>query len=185
VLASSSPRRRELLAEFGYRFETVVADVVEVAPPHLSVAETTLFNAKAKASAVARLRPESVTVGADTLVALAGEPLGKPRDADDAFAMLTRLSGQEHEVFSGVWITHAASGRARGFIEVARVCFRKLEPSEIREYMQRIHVLDKAGAYAAQEDPMHIIRSISGSRTNVIGLPMEALAQALDAGWNA
>ncbi len=156
-----------------------MAEVSEIAPPHLTVAEMTLFNAKLKAEAVAISRPNEIVLGADTLVAVDGQPVGKPRDEKQAFAMLSCLSGRTHEVYSGVWLTRAARRQSRGFIEVSQVRFRQLTPAEIREYMRRIHVLDKAGAYAAQEDPMRIIAEIRGSRTNVIGLPMKGLARAL------
>ena len=170
-----------MLTEYGYRFETVVANARERVPPHLTVGETTLCNAKAKATAVAALHPDAVVLGADTLVAVDGEPLGKPRNMQSAIKMLERLSGRTHEVYSGVWLMRAARGQSGGFVEISRVRFRPLTSAEIREYTSRIHVLDKAGAYAAQEDPMQIIADIRGSRTNVIGLPMEALGKALKA----
>ncbi len=179
VLASGSPRRRELLAQLGYDFKVLVADVSEKTPTHLTVAETTLLNARLKAVAVARLRRDAIVIGADTLVALDGEPLGKPRDLDDAFAMLSRLNGRTHEVFTGVWIECGARNFARGLVEVSRVHFRNLSAVEIRKYLTLVQPLDKAGAYAAQEDPIGLIAKIDGSRTNVIGLPMEALDAAL------
>jgi nucleoside triphosphate pyrophosphatase len=179
VLASASPRRRELLRAHGYRVDVHPAGVEEIMPDHFTVGEATLFNAKRKASAIARHRPESVVLGADTLVALEGHTLGKPRNLAEAVEMLTRLSGRTHEVFSGVWLLRAASGQTRGFVEVSRVRFRKLTPAEIERYIEIIDPLDKAGAYAAQEDEMGIIEGIEGSRSNVIGLPMETLAEAL------
>lgn len=177
VLASASPRRRALLTEFGYRFETVVAKIEEVVPAHLTVAETTLFNAKIKAEAVARHCPAALVLAADTLVALDGAALGKPADLAEACRMLTRLSGRTHEVFSGVWLKKAHY--TRGFIVVSRVRFRPLSAAEIDAYLASIQPLDKAGAYAAQDDAQHIIAEITGSRTNVIGLPMEKLAEVL------
>ena len=179
VLASASPRRRDLLREFGCEVRIRPADVEELMPAHLTVGEITLFNAKRKALAIARLEPESLVVAADTLVAIGGRILGKPRDLDEAFAMLSMLSGKTHEVFSGVWMVSAAARKIYGFIEVSKVRFRRIAPDEIREYMKRIGPLDKAGAYAAQENEMDVIASIEGSRTNVVGLPMETLGQAL------
>ena len=180
ILASTSPRRRDLLTEAGYRFEVIPADVNEITPVHFTVSETVLFNAKVKAEEVAQRRSDALVIGADTLVALEGNALGKPRDLCEAFEMLSQLSGREHEVFSGVWLACLAGKQlSLGFVEVSRVRFRKLSAKEIREYMTRINPLDKAGAYAAQEDPMGIIAGIEGSRTNVIGLPMEALSAAL------
>lgn len=180
VLASASPRRSHLMAEYGYDFSIQPADVEEVSPPHLTVAEITLFNAKRKALAIAEINRDATVIGVDTLVALDGATLGKPRDMDEAFDMLTRLSGRIHEVYSGVWIVHMDSNTNRIFVEVSRVKFRALNEQEIHRYMARIHPLDKAGAYAAQDDgPDGVIEQIEGSRTNVVGLPMDALARAL------
>jgi len=183
LLASSSPRRRQLLAEHGYSFTVEPAQVEEVAPPYLTVGEMTLFNAKLKALDVARRHPGALVIGVDTLVAFEGEALGKPRDLADAFAMLARLNGRVHEVYSGVWAVSLAGGFSRSAIEVSRVKFRALDEPEIRRYMARIEPLDKAGAYAAQdESPESIVEWIDGSRTNVVGLPMEAL-EAMLCGW--
>jgi septum formation protein len=179
ILASSSPRRRELLAERGYRFEIVAAPVEETLPAHLTVREAVLLNARRKGSAVARLHPAACVVAADTLVALEGQPLGKPASLDAARAMLAALSGRTHQVFSGVWIEQRAAGGLAAFIEVSHVRFRALAAAEIEEYIRLVHVMDKAGAYAAQEDPMGLIAEIEGSRTNVIGLPMERLVPML------
>jgi len=181
ILASTSPRRRELMAEAGWKFQVTPAEVNEVAPAHLTVGEIVLWNAKMKAGDVARRIDHAVVIGADTLVALEGEALGKPRDLDDAFAMLRRLSGRTHEVYSGVWITRVPDGKTRSFVEISRVRFRELSDAEIRESMLLANPLDKAGAYAAQHDPLGIIAEITGSRTNVIGLPMEALRAELNA----
>jgi septum formation protein len=179
VLASASPRRRRLLLEHGYRFRVVPADIAEIAPPHLSPGEITLCNARAKASAVARAEPQSLVLGVDTEVAFEGGVLGKPENMDAAFAMVKRLNGRTHDVYSGVWLLHAASKRERGFIEVTRVHFRKLTDLQLRAYLARIGPLDKAGAYAAQEDRGELIESVEGSFSNVVGLPMEALTEAL------
>jgi septum formation protein len=179
ILASSSPRRRELLAEHGYRFEIVTAPVEETLPAHLTVRETVLLNARRKGSAVAALHPAACVVAADTLVALDGRALGKPATLDDARAMLAALAGRTHQVFSGVWIEQRAAGGLAAFIEVSHVRFRALTADEIDDYLRRVHVLDKAGAYAAQQDPIGLIEAIEGSRTNVIGLPMERLVPML------
>lgn len=177
ILASASPRRRSLLAEYGIAAEILPADVEEIMPDYLSVGEITVFNARRKALAIAKDHREALVLGVDTLVSLEGHILGKPRDMDEAFSMLSSLSGRTHEVFSGVCL--AQSGRVRMFYEVSHVRFHPLSPDRIREYMARIHPLDKAGAYAAQEEDPAVIAEIRGSRTNVIGLPMEALTAAL------
>ena len=179
LLASASPRRRDLLQEHGYTVQIKPATVEELMPPHLTVGETTLFNARLKAQAIASTEPESLILAADTLVAINGRILGKPRDLDEAFEMLSLLNGKTHQVFSGVWLFCTGTRKVCGFIEVSQVTFRGLTPSEIHEYMKRIGPLDKAGAYAAQQNEMDVIASIEGSHTNVIGLTMEKLATAL------
>ena len=182
ILASASPRRRQLLTEYGYLFQVESADIEEVMPPDLTVAEITLLNARLKALAVAEKNPAALVIGVDTLVALNGICLGKPADMEEAFAMLSRLNGRIHEVHSAIWAARASTSTHRALVEVSRVKFRALDEAEIRRYMARIHPLDKAGAYAAQDDgPEGIIESIEGSRTNVVGLPMEALAKMLEA----
>ncbi len=178
VLASTSPRRRDLLKEHGYEFEIVAPPgVEEIAPAHLSPGETVLANARAKARAVVRLRPGGIVVGVDTEVFFEGRVLGKPVDMRAAEAMLGRLNGRTHEVYSGVWLV--AAGVERGFVVVTRVHFHHRSEARMRRYLERIHPLDKAGAYAAQDDEGEMIARFEGSFSNVTGLPMEALALAL------
>lgn len=192
ILASSSPRRRALLEEHGYRFVVIApADVLEIAPAHLSPGETVLANARAKARAVAVLHPGAVVIGVDTEVFFEGRVLGKPADLRGALAMISRLNGRTHEVYSGVWIAapsaktknnrESATPRIteRGFIEVTRVHFHRRTPAQLRAYLERIQPLDKAGAYAAQNDHGEMIAKVEGSYSNVIGLPMETLARVL------
>lgn len=179
LLASASPRRRDLLRKHGYEVEVMPSHVEELTPEFLTVAEITLLNAKRKANEISRSRPDALVLGADTLVAFEGEIFGKPENYDRAFAMLRRLSGHSHEVYSGVWLTHRASRRCMGLISVSQVRFRKMTASEIDEYITRVDPLDKAGAYAAQQNEMDLIQSIEGSYTNVVGLPMESLEEAL------
>ncbi len=183
ILASASPRRRSLLAEHGYAFEVRVPHgVEEIAPAHLSPGETVLANARAKArAAFAELaQPEhAIVLGVDTEVFFEGRVLGKPADMDAAFAMIRRLNGRAHEVYSGVWIV--GQGKERGFIEVTRVRFFHRTDAELRHYLARIHPLDKAGAYAAQDDRGEMIAAFEGSFSNVIGLPMERLRAELRA----
>lgn len=179
VLASASPRRRELLARAGYEFAVQPAGVDEIAPPHLTPAEITLFNARIKARAIAPSHAEAIVVGADTVVAFEGEVFGKPRDLAHAFEMLRRLNGTTHEVWSGVWLIRWGDRREIGFNEVTRVRFRQLTDARLRAYLERIGPLDKAGAYAAQDDRGELIGSVEGCFDNVVGLPMKSLAGAL------
>ena len=180
VLASSSPRRRDLLAQWGYRFDVVPADVEEVSPPGESPAGIVLHNARLKCRAVTSRHPDRVVLGVDTLVAFEGGVLGKPTDMADAERMLARLNGQTHEVYSGVLLRMAASDWEEEFVTVSRVTFHTLDAAGRRRYLDRIGPLDKAGAYAAQDDSGVLIAGIDGSRTNVIGLPMEDLVPRLE-----
>ena len=133
-----------------------------------------------KAAEVARITPGAVVVGADTLVTLDGRVIGKPIDLTDATKILRRLSGRVHEVWTSVFICHAGSGQTHSFQEISQVHFRKLNQRAIANYLAKVDPLDKAGAYAAQDDRGEIIDHVEGSFTNVIGLPMETLVEALN-----
>ena len=179
ILASGSPRRRELLGDAGYRFEVVSPPVDEVAHRWLTIRELTIWNAARKAARVSRMLPDAVVLAADTLVTIDGEVLGKPNDFEDAVRILLRLSGRVHDVWTAVRITHGVRGESRSFHETSRVHFRTLDEASIREYLAKIDPLDKAGAYAAQGHGREIIDRIDGSYTNVVGLPMEKTVRVL------
>jgi septum formation protein len=179
VLASSSPRRRDLLAAAGFEAVVAPAACAESSAAWLTVRELVLLNASRKAAAIAAAYPGRVVLGADTLVALDGRPLGKPADRAQAAAMLASLAGRTHQVYSGVCLLRRRPERTANFVCVSQVRLRALSPAEITGYLDLIDPLDKAGAYAAQEHGERIIASVSGSRSNVIGLPMEALAVVL------
>lgn len=179
ILASSSPRRRDLLRAANFAFRVHPADVEENAPAELPVAEAVQWNARLKAAWVAEIFPDALVLGVDTLVALDGRPLGKPPDLAAARATLSRLSGRTHEVFSGVCLIQRSTGREVVFTERSVVHFRTVEAEEIDRYFEMVNPLDKAGAYAAQEDPIGLITLLEGSRSNVIGLPMERLKATL------
>jgi septum formation protein len=181
ILASSSPRRKELLSQYGYQFEIRPADIQEVAPPHLSAQEIVLLNARLKCSAVAALFPGAVVLGVDTLVAFQDEVLGKPPDMNAAERMLERLNGNTHQVFSAVTLQWLAREVTQEFVVATQVTFRNLSPEDRRIYLHRIGPLDKAGAYAAQDDQNTLIARVEGSFSNVVGLPMETLAPTLAA----
>jgi len=179
ILASGSPRRWELMRESGYDFEILVPDVEEVHDETLSCEALTMENARLKALAVARMRPDAIVIGADTLVYLEEKPIGKPRDLDDAASMLRRLSGRTHEVCTGVAIAARGGSELRSFHVISHVTFKPLGESVIRDYHSRIEPLDKAGAYAVQDESALIIDRVDGSWTNVKGLPMERLREEL------
>ena len=153
----------------------------EITDPAHAPEALVLRNAQIKARDVSARHPNRVVLAADTVVAFGGRVFGKPRDMAEAAWMLEQLSGCEHEVFSGVCLRRETDSREESFVETTRVRFKTLSPEQRRAYLERIHPLDKAGAYAAQDDRGEIIESITGSITNVVGLPMEALQRALGA----
>ncbi|MEM7012498.1 MAG: Maf family protein [Verrucomicrobiota bacterium] len=180
VLASGSPRRKDLLNEAGIAFEVQPAAVDENEDWSLGIDELVSCNARLKCEAVADLRPDELVLGADTLVALDGRPLGKPADMEHAFQMLKTLVGNTHVVCTGVCLTHREAHRQVEFIERTFVTFRVLTDAQIHEYLGLINPLDKAGSYAAQDHGEFIIEKTEGSWTNVVGLPMEQLTKVLE-----
>lgn len=179
MLASGSPRRRELLQEAGYDFEIVRSEIEERFDPQLSLGEVTIWNAMRKGISVARAHPSAVVLAADTLVSLDDEIIGKPADMADALATLRRLSGRTHQVCTGVFVGRRTDSAFSVFREVSQVTFKTLNEHGLRDYLELVNPLDKAGAYGAQEMGAQIIAKIKGSRSNVIGLPMEQTAVAL------
>lgn len=185
VLASASPRRRELLQAAGIDFTAVAATVREIHDPSLGMAALVTGNARAKALEVAASNPESIVLGADTLVWIDGHPLGKPADAADARRMLRSLAGRVHEVVTGVHLVRLAPRQQVEFHEVTRVCFRAFGDDTIEDYLTAVDVMDKAGAYALQDRGEMLVEAVEGSRSNVVGLPVERTLAALEHrfGW--
>ncbi len=179
LLASGSPRRQELLHEAGYEFEIVRPKIAERFDPQLSLGEITIWNAMRKGISVARAYPDAVVLAADTLVALGSDIIGKPKDMAEALAILRRLTGRTHQVCTGVFVGRRADSEFSVFREVSHVTFKKLNEDALRDYLSLVNPLYKAGAYAAQERGAQIIAKIDGSRTNVVGLPMEQAAATL------
>ena len=178
ILASQSPRRRELLTREGVEFRVVVRDTEEVHDASLLPQELCALNASAKAEAVAQEFPGEVVIGADTLVFIDGMPLGKPADEAEAVQMLLQLQGRTHSVCTAVAVIMPGGGR-RDFAEISNVTFRPLDEAAVRHYMSLVHVYDKAGAYAIQEHGELIIEKFEGDLDNVVGLPVKRLLQVL------
>lgn len=172
ILASASPRRRDLLASLGVTFEVVTAEVVEHEDPTTDPREMVAHNAALKADWVAQRRPEAVVLGADTTVFIEGHALNKPADAAAARAMLRRLSGRTHTVFTGLAVRCVATDLRRDEGVASDVTFKALDEATIETYLARVHTLDKAGGYAIQEHGDLIIAGRVGSLTNIIGLPL-------------
>lgn len=176
VLASTSPRRQALLREAGFEFtwHSPKADEHSCAE---SPRALVLKNAHLKAVVALPHYADRVILAADTIVVFEDRIFGKPRDLVEAASMLMILSGQRHQVLTGVVIRHG--GILREFVETSHVFTRLLSPPKIATYLDRIGPLDKAGAYAAQDDLGEFVHHIEGSTTNVIGLPMEFVTRVL------
>lgn len=181
ILASASPRRAELLRQLKLDFEVVPSDALEVFDEHLSPLELCQLNAHRKARVVAKKIPDSLVLGADTLVFLDRKIFGKPKDTADAKAMLLELQGRTHQVVTGVSLIHLRAHRERIFAVSTDVMFRALTAEQVDAYLARVNPLDKAGAYAIQESGEMIVSEISGSFSNVVGLPIEKVESELTA----
>lgn len=177
ILASQSPRRRDLLAKAGVPFSIVIRDTEELKDAALPPRELCLYNARAKAEAVFREHPDSTIIGADTLVFLDGLPLGKPQDAEEARTMLRMLSGRTHHVCTAVSIQSPLG--MKDMAVLTEVTFRTLAEEDICRYMELVDVMDKAGSYAFQEHGEMIISSVRGDTDNVIGLPVGDVMKCL------
>lgn len=179
VLASASPRRRDILSSAGAQFDVIVSEVdenINVCEPALLVKELALL----KAAAVAKgLKHKSLVIGADTVVSINGKILGKPVDCSDAKHMLRLLSSRAHQVYTGVCVVDSSSGAAVCMHETTNVVFNNLSKKQIRDYIWTKEPLDKAGAYGIQGLGGHFVRFIIGDYNNVVGLPLNLLRRIL------
>ena len=181
ILASASPRRCELLRQLGVEFRVVPSDVPEVHEDQLTAEEAARINACRKARDVARRFPDALVLGADTLVYLDTVLFGKPKSLEHAHRMLDQLQGRTHQVVTGICLLQLRNHRQQVFTDTTAVTFRPLDAAKIRDYIGRVNPLDKAGAYAIQEEGDLIVEKISGSYSNVVGLPVEMLREKLSA----
>jgi len=179
ALASSSPRRIDLLRQAGYEFVVANPSRPEIPPGFLTANELTLWNAYRKASEIAQQHPDMVVLSADTVVALGAVLFGKPTDENHAEAMLEELVGRTHRVVTSIVVSSVQAQRRRSGTIITEVTFKRLSRAQIAEYVHRVSPLDKAGAYSAQEDAGTIIEQVRGSFTNVVGLPMEVVPELL------
>ena len=181
ILASTSPRRAVLLRRLGLQFRVVPSRASELHHDQLTAREIAQINAYRKAREVAKRYPDSLVLGADTLVYLDTALFGKPATHDEARKMLEQLAGRTHDVVTAVCLIHLRTHRQKTFVETTGVKFRPLDAAVIRRYLAKVDPLDKAGAYAIQEEGDLIVDSISGSYSNVMGLPVERLGDVLQA----
>lgn len=180
ILASASPRRVELLERAGLRFRQLKPKVEERDEPGLDPEALVRANAALKAGWVANRHPEALVIGADTTVALDGEIFFKPGDLAEARRMLARLAGRTHQVWTGVSLIHRASRREETWAESAEVTFLPFGERVMDRYIEAVNPLDKAGAYGIQEKSEWIIKSYSGSKETIMGLPLRRLCRKMN-----
>ena len=179
ILASASPRRRELLAQLGVAFDVLVADITEHEESSTDPRDMVAHNAALKADWIAARHPDAIVLGADTTVCVDGVVLNKPRDLDHAREMLHQLSGRTHQVYTGLAVRRGRDGLRIDEIVRSDVVFKPLDQATIDLYLSRVNPLDKAGAYAIQEQADLIVAERRGDLTNIIGLPLESTKQIL------
>jgi septum formation protein len=180
ILASASPRRQELLASAGIAFEIIPSEADEGTGEGEDPEDYVRRLARCKAADVAEKHRQRWVLAADTIVVIDGSILGKPKDPPEAREMLERLSGREHRVITGYCILQASSGKRREGRAVTRVRFKKLSPGEIQWYLDTGEPFDKAGAYAIQGKAAFMVEEITGSYTNVVGLPLCEVIEGLE-----
>ena len=187
ILASRSPRRNDLLQQFGYRFRVMPSRAEELTADADNVREIVVENAERKGrEVISRIRagdfPESdrvLVVGADTLVSMAGKVFGKPKDLDEALAFLQELGGKPHQVHSGVFLHDLTTATDRSFCVTTQVTIKPMTEAEILRLFQKVTPLDKAAGYGFQSAP-EIVSKLEGCANNVIGLPMDHLTREID-----
>lgn len=180
VLASNSPRRKELLERLGVFFSVMPSDFDEKQVKHGNPAEVARLCALGKALDIAMRLQEGIVLGADTIVVLNNKIFGKPKNAVDARRMLNRLSGKTHSVFTGVALVNAKTRERESFVEESKVKFKKLSSEDIEGYIASGECFGKAGAYAIQGKATALIEGYEGSFYNIVGLPIEKLKPVID-----
>lgn len=178
VLASKSPRRKQLLQECGFEFECIVKDCEELSDNGLDPQYVAMQNAIIKVNAIQdEVSKDAIVLGSDTVVAIDHQILGKPKDCDDAYRMLSMLSGKTHQVISGVAIKY--QDQMNCFCEVSEVTFYELEEELIQKYIESGSVYDKAGSYGIQDMGRLLVKSIKGDYFNIVGLPIARVYREL------
>ncbi len=180
ILASGSPRRKDLLTDAGIKFDIDVSEYEEDMSLDLSPHELAKYLSLGKAETVAQRHKNAIIVAADTFVVLGNEVLGKPHTEEKAKEMLEKLSGQTHSIVTGFTIIDTETGKIISEAQESKLYFREILPKEIDEYIATGEPLDKAGAYAIQGGGGKFVKKIDGDYTNIIGIPMEAFLEKLN-----
>ena len=183
ILASASPRRKELLGRIGIDFEVVVSEADEESVPkdipvNLYVQELAMLKAAATVKQISGR--DKIIISADTVVTLDGAVLGKPKDAEDAYEMLTKLSDRVHEVYTGICVLRMSDAKTVCKTVCTEVRFKQLTPEKISAYIATGEPMDKAGAYGIQAKGALLIDGINGDYFNVVGLPIATLSEVLE-----
>jgi nucleoside triphosphate pyrophosphatase len=179
ILASTSPRRREILALLGLPFEVIDPEFDEVVSEQVSMKDEVLDFAAGKARSVAKKHPKSIVIGSDTMISLDGEKIGKPGDIDDARRILRLLAGKIHRIFTSVVILDSVGGPGLQIVETVSVEMRGYTEEEINRYLSLNESLDKAGAYSIQGQGRKLIASIRGDYLAAVGMPLRPIASYL------
>jgi septum formation protein len=179
ILASTSPRRREILALLGLPFDVIQPAFEEAISSQRSIEEEVIEFAAGKAESVARQNPQAIVIGSDTMISLDGAKIGKPRDLSDARAMLCKLAGRTHVIYTSVAIIDGFGAAGLKVIEKVTVKMRGFSESEVEDYLACGESLDKAGAYSIQGEGRQLIASIDGDYLAAVGLPLKAIAEYL------
>ncbi len=179
ILASASPRRKQLLTQIGLKFEVRKSNYNETPEKDLTPAQLALFYSQNKAKDVASKASHGIVIGADTLVVFENQAIGKPKSKDDAIRILSLLSGKMHEIVTGYTLIDTKTKKTISRTVTTKVWFRKLSKQEIVDYVATGEPFDKAGAYGIQEKGALFVEKIDGDYFNVVGLPIAALVTDL------
>jgi septum formation protein len=179
ILASTSPRRRQILALLGLPFDVMQPDFEEIVSCGRRIEDEVLYFGLGKAESVARKNPQAIVIGSDTMISIDGEKIGKPRDAADAGRMLRTLAGRMHHIFTSVAIIDGSGGPDLEAVEKVKVTMRDLSDANVEDYLACNESLDKAGAYSIQGKGRHLIESIEGDYLAAVGLPLKPIAEYL------
>ncbi len=180
LLASTSPRRRELLELLGLQFQIVPPTCEETLSPHLSPSEQTRHLARDKAQSVAAQYPEDLVIGSDTVIEIDGKLLGKPKNMEEANTMLQELRGRVHQVHTGVALIQKGSNISIDLVETAHVWIKPFEEGALNDYLMTEESLGKAGAYSIQGEGAQLIEKIEGDYPTIVGLPLWKTAKAFE-----
>ena len=177
ILASTSPRRRQILALLGVPFDVMQPDFEEIVSCQRSIEDEVLYFGLGKAESVARKNPQAIVIGSDTMISIDGEKIGKPRDAADAGRMLRMLAGRMHHISTSVAIIDGLGGPGFKAVEKVKVKMRDLSDADVEDYLACNESLDKAGGYSIQGQGRHLIKSIEGDYLAAVGLPLKSVAE--------